>query len=690
MNYPRLLLIDMTPIGGSSATGALKSVYFADWPMESLVHLRSGGKDQLRLDWGKSAGSRRNVYTSNDLDKIESEVGLFRPDVIFYRPVSDHGLLHKSAMRIIEKFHAPLAVWLMDDWPERLKNENTKLYNDMDRDIRQLLERSRANFAISHGMADIFGKRYGTKFDVARNGVTRDEWSIELADKERQSDQVVKVRYAGSLAPDTTKQSVYNVAVAISELAQVGLKVQFEAMTHKVWYDQCIDDYKKLPFVSLGESKMTPEAYRKWLSSADVNLIAYNFDEATKRYLQYSFANKVPEVLAAGASVLVYGPTDLETVKFLQSKSLVTGAYSEDQSQLKTIIEGLVNDKDNRLRLGKTARDAAFEFFSLEEQKTNVINTLKELSVGALPFRRSMVANEQAQFVEGKFVFDILQLSNASGNVIDIGAKLRESVVEYTGADWKVFVLDSDSMTQPNSFRPVDAEESAHSSALNGNAKNVRGSYSPQKKVSGINPGTLMEFMSVNDIRSIELLNIDVANHAIMILDGLNFDAVKPKIILAGFANAKTSTRGYSSHELASILMKHGYIVYISEWHPMEHRTNQPSWRHMRRYPCDISSSAWGKFIAFAEEPSSGILEKAFTKSMQCGSTCEAIDQRAGKSERSQIPIASARTENNLISKSDSENSADFSAVKRNTVVNTLRRIRDWSLRKVKRHIDNK
>ncbi len=373
MTDPRLLLIDFTPMTGPAATSALKAAYFRDWADGALIHVSDvGGRVAA------ASGMARPQFIESDDAAISLLIGSFAPEVVLYRPVADSPALHDFAMRAIEKATgagAGLALWLMDDWPARLEKKDAAHFEEMDRDLRLLLGRAGVRFAISDGMAGAFEDRYGAPFDVAHNGVLTDDWPARNAEHRER----LVVRYAGSLAPDTTRDSVLDVARAVADLAGSDAPVVLEGRSHKIWLKQSGEELNALPNVSFAESDLSAAAYREWLCGADILLLAYNFDEHTRTYLQYSFANKLPETMAAGAAILAYGPDGLETIDYLKRNDLVEAVTSRDPEQLRDALLRLAHAPARRRELSERARSHAFSSFEFTAMKAAFKEKLSRL-----------------------------------------------------------------------------------------------------------------------------------------------------------------------------------------------------------------------------------------------------------------------------------------------------------------------
>ncbi|MGD2133665.1 MAG: glycosyltransferase [Maricaulaceae bacterium] len=366
-NRPRLLLLDQTPITGSAATSALKHALLGDWPADALLQVLMMGKAPALA---AATGRPRPIAARGDL--AEALLEFYQPEVILYRPVAEYPHFGRLAMDLIASTTAPVVIWMMDDWPARLLQRGSEAHAAADRDLKTLFQRARASFVISDAMAEAFRERYGVEFKIAHGGITPTEWPK----RKQPDDGVVRVRYAGSLAPDTTQDSVFAVAHAVSRVAEAGRRVAFEARSQTQWLADHQDRFNALPGVRLAAADLTAEEYRQWLSDADVVLVAYNFDETTRTYLRYSLANKTAEALASGAAVLAYGPSDIETISILKDSRAAVVIDAPSADRLEAALCALIDDPERRQAMGATGRRLAAERFDLSVQREALVDAL--------------------------------------------------------------------------------------------------------------------------------------------------------------------------------------------------------------------------------------------------------------------------------------------------------------------------
>lgn len=350
---PRMLVIDMTAMGNGTATGEIKSTLFAGWPSEQILQVAKHGKDQLSLV--KMVDDSYPSRVAQE-EEVNAAIDAFDPEVIMYRQVPNTPELHAFAMKTIERLNVPLVTWLMDDWPAELERKDPEQWAVQGPDLIQLLDKSAIRLSICDAMSDAFEKRYGHPFTAYANGVNPVDW----AELRHQEGKQLRVRYAGGLAPNMTLESVLRVAEAVENLAQKGRPISLEINTQQWWYRDHGDKFEQFKFTRIETTNRPTEEYRAWLREADAVVIAYNFNEETRRYVQYSMANKTPECLASGAVVFAHGPEDFATISYLKSTKGASVITEPEVSAVEAELLALLENPGQRNLLAERARKVAF------------------------------------------------------------------------------------------------------------------------------------------------------------------------------------------------------------------------------------------------------------------------------------------------------------------------------------------
>ena len=353
--YPKMLMLDMTAMGNGTATGEIKSNLTKAWPDERLLQLARHGKDGLALVQRDAQGKYPPQIV--DRDAAFEAIEAFDPDVIMYRPVPNVAWLHETSMEIIRKLGKPVMSWIMDDWPAELAVTDPDQWSQLEPDLNELLEKSAERLSICQSMSDGMGERYGVEFTALANGVDPEDWKREPKhDRKR-----LRVRYAGGLAPNMTRDSVLRIARVVEKLGQAGHPITFEINTQPWWFRQAEDAFKDFKYTQLTSEDRPAKAYRDWLCRADATVIAYNFDETTLRYVRYSMANKMPECLASGTVLFAHGPRDAATIDYLEGKGIASVVSDESEEAIEKELVRLMENPGERAAIAKRAREFAFE-----------------------------------------------------------------------------------------------------------------------------------------------------------------------------------------------------------------------------------------------------------------------------------------------------------------------------------------
>jgi len=353
---PSLLMIDSTPIGHPSATGQLKSVFLKGWPKSKFFQIWQSDEKNPKLhaiSIGQSIeGSQKNILSIDDVLKL---ILAFSPDVIYFRPIESE-LLFNAIEIILQKINIPLIIHMMDDWPERLRITDPAKYNKLDNALCRLLDRASRRLSICQAMSEAYQRRYGGEWLPLGNGVDLAEFSTKDWAKRPLVSQKhpFLIRYMGGLADDMTYASVREIAETVS-IMQSTRMIRLEIYTMDWCRLKAEQDIGKLPGVSV--YPLVPAyKYRHFLSEADALVIAYNFDPKSISYIGLSLSNKMPECLASGAPVIVYGPPEVATIRYLKEAGCVQLIDQRDRNLLSGSIKALVDNLQLCRNLGIKGR----------------------------------------------------------------------------------------------------------------------------------------------------------------------------------------------------------------------------------------------------------------------------------------------------------------------------------------------
>lgn len=643
--HPRVLVIDITRIGDNSATGQMKQSLFGDCPPEDLLQVHVAGVNEFGLYSPSTISPIAKNYTVTDTASLLAECMNFAPDVIYYRPVADRPFLHDFACSLLDRLNVPTVIHIVDDWPERLRYQDSALHDKFDRSFRKLLNQAAARMSICQAMSTAFQERYGVEFTAFANCIYPEDWSLSDAEaptQNAQSDRPFIIRYLGSLATDMTHDSVLDIARAVTEL-QAERSVHLEIYTTKYWKDRITDTFSNLSGVSIYDAEFG-EAYCRLLKTADALLIAYNFDVDSIRYVRYSMANKFPECLASGTPVLVYGPVDVATVAYAAETGCTQVVLERNPERLKAAIKELIDKPEYCESLGQSARQYAFKNHAASQIQAHFYGVLRSAVLSnqvappkLTPERLLQVTRSIAvppdHLIYGEFDRDrhahvdetqiVAEWFAASPEavMVDVGAHYGTALKHFAERNWRVYAFEPDPDNRQTLMQRVNGKPNViiDNRAVSERSGETLPFFSSDESsgISALSPfreshqqkcqvttTTVAEICAEHRLSSIDFLKIDTEGYDLMVLKGVPWEQVRPRVIECEFEDRKTVPLGYTFHDLAQYLVDHGYTVLVSEWHPVIRYGIRHDWYRLVTYPCQLGNAeAWGNLLAFREPP---------------------------------------------------------------------------------------
>ena len=376
----RILIIDPTPLGSNSATGQIKKTFFGHLPLNNILQVweHTGSDPGLRLFSPSGNLDPNAIPPSISEEDVLSELKLFSPTIVYFRSTASM-LLHELHQTVICNFDIPSIIHIMDDWEARMlwgqgghlsPKEDTLL-----RLLRDSIHRSQVRLSICKQMSVEFAKRYSCNWIELANAVEASSFhgnDVACSDSTPSEDgRPLCIKYMGGLAEDMNSQSILEIATVIDQLCTEGLKVQFDIYTmdwYMDWANRNLSCFKSITINPLVPS----EEYAATMLSADILVIAYNFDDKSIAYTKLSMANKLPEILASGRLLFAYGPPVIATIEEISSKELGVVVAVHDTELLQDRLKEVILEDDYRKGKAKNANDFARNYYSLRRTRRKV------------------------------------------------------------------------------------------------------------------------------------------------------------------------------------------------------------------------------------------------------------------------------------------------------------------------------
>ena len=636
--YPRLLVVDLTNMGGPAATSRIKDSFFGGWPEEKFRIVCVAGGARKHLVFCTKNGEV--VASETGKDELMKAVVEYRSEVLYYRAVDDR-LLHEFAARLTTSQVPPFVVHMMDDWPARLCRNKPEEFSYFDKTLRSMFHSASARLSIGQKMSDAFRERYTLAFKPFANAI--DPACFPPRATQHDPSQPFVIRYAGALAEDMTFDSVSDVAEAIEALS-MQISIRLEIYTRPPWKAPAQQRFAGMKSVSVLE-QVSAQEYNLLLQGADALLLAYNFDDTSQSYIGYSMANKLPEYLASGTPVIAYGPADSATIAYVRELGCAEVIEQRSPQILREKIRSLAISTDRQAQLGKAGRDVAFSRHNVWKVGAELHQLLIDIAkspqaplVG--PHDRSM----SARCDETTCVAELFSNVLTGSTMVDVGAHHGSALVHFLNKGWKIIAFEPDesncqklrarlSKHQDASLVKLDTRAVSnkskksvpfYSSDVSTGISGLSAFHPSHRKTQKVETITLREALSSDDPSSIDFLKIDTEGHDLFVLQGFPWERFKPAVIECEFEDSKTVLLGYSFQDLAGFLVDKGFTVYVSEWHPIIRYGIRHDWNRLVRYPCKLSDSkAWGNLLAFRDGINETKLVEAVRKVLSVGATAQ-------------------------------------------------------------------
>lgn len=150
------------------------------------------------------------------------------------------------------------------------------------------------------------------------------------------------------------------------------------------------------------------------------------------------------------------------------------------------------------------------------------------------------------------------------------------------------------------------SDESSGISSLHPFTKN-------HKEICTVKTIRIDSFMKNNNITKINILKIDTEGYDFFVLQSVEWEGNKPEFIMCEFEDRKTISLGYNFFDLGNFLIQKGYIVFVSEWEPLERYGKRSKWLGFKQYPCKLEyKNSWGNFLCLNIEANKSLKEKFF------------------------------------------------------------------------------
>lgn len=223
-------------------------------------------------------------------------------------------------------------------------------------------------------------------------------------------------------------------------------------------------------------------------------------------------------------------------------------------------------------------------------------------------------------FDEIEFIFKYFDKRgpHSGRTMIDVGAHYGTSLVPFLTENWTVHAFEPDRANRRilnlryGHWKNILINKAALSKKQSANAAFFTSTESSgvstlnpfltsHKNSSFVNVDTLSNYCTQASLEKIDFLKIDTEGNDLAVLQGLDFETLRPEVIMCEFDDQKSRISGYKLVELFTLLEQRGYFLVLSEWHPVARYGGKHRWKALHRSFENVGEGSWGNIIAFRE-----------------------------------------------------------------------------------------
>jgi len=298
----------------------------------------------------------------------------FNPEILYTQ------LSSFEEMRIVETLKSaldiPLVIHIMDDWPSTISNRYfpkpiwQRIINSK---LKRLFSEAKVLLSISDPMSQEYFNRYGLTFMPFHNPIDTKMWMAHSRTDCTVNEKDVKVLYSGRIGIGIS-QSLLDVAETIDSLNNGGnsIKLYIQTPTEEHEIIQMLGKFKCVVINPVVEYCQIPEIF----STADILLLANDFDDSAVTFLKFSMPTKASEYMISGTPILVYSAEETAVTKFFTQYNCGYCVSHKSKKDLTAGIITLIHDQPYRQKISRNAVEVALKKFDAVKVRSEFRNIL--------------------------------------------------------------------------------------------------------------------------------------------------------------------------------------------------------------------------------------------------------------------------------------------------------------------------
>jgi hypothetical protein len=368
LSRPNILIVSEVPLGASNGFGVTLQNLFGDWPPANIrffftrgeyLGLPLRGLDFRFAPVPASPGRRFAIPKllglvpewRGDYSRawLKRNLRGFLPDLVFSSVHSIHTI--RFADWISREIGVPHALHVMDE----------PFHGCEKGEIEGHLGRVCSLMTISKTMRVTYLERYGVDSVVFHNGAEQPFFDIKP--RVVHAGEPIRLRFVGNLLQLQHFNAIEDVAGAIFQFNKKSPRpaiLEFFGNESPAGCSQSIQKEGEVVF----HGPIPLENRLETLAGADILVIPFTFDPWYFESYRLSIPTKLPENLATGIPVLLYGPKGMAATDLCLENDLATVITERSIPGLVGVLEQFTSDPTPFMAKASAAQDFTFEHLS--------------------------------------------------------------------------------------------------------------------------------------------------------------------------------------------------------------------------------------------------------------------------------------------------------------------------------------
>jgi glycosyltransferase involved in cell wall biosynthesis len=311
-------------------------------------------------------------------DNLKNWLSIIKPEVLYIQVSNLSGILLAKELCVFLKI--PSVIHMMDDWPATISSGGLFRHywnNKIDTEFRQLLSMIDLHLSISDAMTTEYFDRYNKTFIAFHNPVETECWIHNCKYNFVINRSSVKLLHAGRIGTGIS-DSLLEIAKAIDDMNFEGNKIKLYIQAPNADFKllRSLRKHKCVVINPIAEYDQIP----KILSSADILILANDFNKKGAAFLKFSMPTKATEYMISGTPILVYAPMESAVTKlFFQNESALC-VFDHNRLAIKNGLKYLISDEVYRKRISQNAINLAKEKFDAKRVRNEFLQLLLNVS----------------------------------------------------------------------------------------------------------------------------------------------------------------------------------------------------------------------------------------------------------------------------------------------------------------------